>query len=498
MTHSSGASVFPILAGIGTRMVVADNTGSISTQAIPGGGGGSMTGVAVATSNGFAGTSDGAAVVPTLTLTTSVTGLLKGNGTAISAETTTGSGDVVRATSPTLVTPALGTPSALVGTNITGTASGLTAGTISSQANSATITASSTGTINTIALRDGNADVFARTFNMNTAYGDFAPNKLVGTSAGGQIREMSQAQAQSYLGLGSNAYTSTTFAPLASPGFTGNPTAPTQSAADNSTKLATTAYVDNAGTFKANLNSPTFTGTPSLPTGTIGVTQTAGDNSTKLATTAYVDTKAVPTLAQVLTSGAISGLPFTTATHTISNGALVANTSGLSSQVLTVSASGSNSPAASITSTVVSGSTGNILNLESNSGTMVYFKNDGTIYSASLGTGTVQATSGVLSVSSDSRVKDVRGLFQGSASEAISRIEPPKYWNYNAKSGLPKETFKVKQFGLLADKVHAVLGEEFAPTQKDGTNSLSDRALLSLAIQAIQELQARIKVLESK
>jgi hypothetical protein len=36
------------------------------------------------------------------------------------------------------------------------------------------------------------------------------------------------------------------------------------------------------------LNSPTFTGTPSLPTGTIGVTQTAGDNTTALATTAFV------------------------------------------------------------------------------------------------------------------------------------------------------------------------------------------------------------------
>jgi hypothetical protein len=40
----------------------------------------------------------------------------------------------------------------------------------------------------------------------------------------------------------------------------------------------------------ALLASPTFTGTPSLPTGTIGVTQTAGDNSTKLATTAFVST----------------------------------------------------------------------------------------------------------------------------------------------------------------------------------------------------------------
>lgn len=47
----------------------------------------------------------------------------------------TGSGSLVFATSPTLVTPALGTPSALVGTNITGTASGLTAGNVTTNAN---------------------------------------------------------------------------------------------------------------------------------------------------------------------------------------------------------------------------------------------------------------------------------------------------------------------------------------------------------------------------
>jgi hypothetical protein len=47
----------------------------------------------------------------------------------------TGSGALVFASSPTLVTPALGTPSALVGTNITGTASGLTAGNVTTNAN---------------------------------------------------------------------------------------------------------------------------------------------------------------------------------------------------------------------------------------------------------------------------------------------------------------------------------------------------------------------------
>jgi hypothetical protein len=39
---------------------------------------------------------------------------------------------------------------------------------------------------------------------------------------------------------------------------------------------------------KADLASPTFTGTPSLPTGTTAVTQSASDDSTKLATTAFV------------------------------------------------------------------------------------------------------------------------------------------------------------------------------------------------------------------
>jgi len=39
---------------------------------------------------------------------------------------------------------------------------------------------------------------------------------------------------------------------------------------------------------KADLASPTLTGTPTLPTGTIATTQSAGNNTTALATTAFV------------------------------------------------------------------------------------------------------------------------------------------------------------------------------------------------------------------
>ena len=86
----------------------------------------------------------------------------------------------------------------------------------------------------------------------------------------------------------------TGLAPLASPTFTGTPTLPTgtiattQTASNNSTAIATTAYVDAADALKANLASPTFTGTPTLPTGTIATTQSVADNSTKVATTAFV------------------------------------------------------------------------------------------------------------------------------------------------------------------------------------------------------------------
>lgn len=50
-----------------------------------GGGSGTVTAVSVATQNGLAGTSDGNTATPTLTLSTTITGVLKGNGTSISS-----------------------------------------------------------------------------------------------------------------------------------------------------------------------------------------------------------------------------------------------------------------------------------------------------------------------------------------------------------------------------------------------------------------------------
>jgi hypothetical protein len=56
---------------------------------------------------------------------------------------------------------------------------------------------------------------------------------------------------------------------------------------------------------KADLSSPTFTGTPSLPTGTTAVTQSSSDDSTKLATTAFVQDVADAVKAALFPVGAI-------------------------------------------------------------------------------------------------------------------------------------------------------------------------------------------------
>ena len=70
-----------------------------------------VTAVSVASANGFAGTSSGGST-PALTLSTSITGVLKGNGTALSA--------AIAGTDYVAPGGALGTPSSGTATNLTG------------------------------------------------------------------------------------------------------------------------------------------------------------------------------------------------------------------------------------------------------------------------------------------------------------------------------------------------------------------------------------------
>lgn len=139
---------------------------------------------------------------------------------------------------------------------------------------------------------------------------------------------MATETASNYL---TTATAASTYAPLASPALTGNPTAPTPATADNDTSIATTAFVKAQGYLTsapvtsvagktgavtlavadvsgaAPLASPTFTGTVTIPAGAsisdyaplasptltgtpAAPTATAGTNTTQIATTAFVRT----------------------------------------------------------------------------------------------------------------------------------------------------------------------------------------------------------------
>jgi hypothetical protein len=77
-TPLTGTEVVPIVQSGVTKKVAVSNIG---------GGSGTVTSVSVATANGLAGSVATATTTPAITLSTTVTGVLKGNGTSISAAT---------------------------------------------------------------------------------------------------------------------------------------------------------------------------------------------------------------------------------------------------------------------------------------------------------------------------------------------------------------------------------------------------------------------------
>ena len=115
-------------------------------------------------------------------------------------------------------------------------------------------------------------------------------------------------------------------------------------AVGTSLRYARQDHVHPTDTSRAALNSPVFTGTPSLPTGTTAVTQSAGNNTTAVATTAFV-TAAVPAFATE--TQAIYGTSSTTTIspllmrYIMSNGGYTAYTALLGNYSSYVSGSGS-------------------------------------------------------------------------------------------------------------------------------------------------------------
>jgi hypothetical protein len=163
-------------------------------------------------------------------------------------------------------------------------------------------------------------------------------------SAGADVATVAWVASQGYAPLASPAFTGAPTAPtqtqghndttiattafvvaglapkanLASPALTGTPTAPTAAANTNTTQIATTAYVQGEISGFASLASPAFTGTPTAPT------QASTDNSTRIATTAFVNANTATDAP--LASPAFTGTPTAPTPGTSDNSTRIATT----------------------------------------------------------------------------------------------------------------------------------------------------------------------------
>ena len=190
----------------------------------------------------------------------------------------TGTGAAVFADSPTLITPALGTPSALVGTNITGTASGLTAGNVTTNANL-------TGMVTSV----GNATTVVTNANLTGGV----------TSVGNATTVVTNANLTGDVTSVGNA---TTLATVATAGVTGSSTAipvVTINAKGLTTSITTAAVIAPAGTLTGSTlasgvtaSSLTSLGTIANLSATAGTIATTPSSALDIANKDYVDTVA--------------------------------------------------------------------------------------------------------------------------------------------------------------------------------------------------------------
>lgn len=209
-----------------------------------------------------------------------------GNTTSVAAQTGTGSTFVMN-TSPTLVTPALGTPTSGVATNLTGTAAGLTAGNATLAA-TVTTNANLTGVITSI----GNATSIASQTGTGTKFVvDTSPTIVTPTISGaltygGVTLNASVAGTGNLVANVSPSITTPTFsAPVLGTPASGTLTNCTGLPIAGTTGYGTgvaTALAVNVGsagafvTFGGALGSPSSAGT--IPAFTLGGTIAGGGN----------------------------------------------------------------------------------------------------------------------------------------------------------------------------------------------------------------------------
>lgn len=221
---------------------------------------GTVTSVSVVSANGFAGSVASPSSAPAITLSTTITGILQGNGTAISAATT---GNLT--STPTTNLVVTGGTGAVLGSGALLTLTG--ASLVEATSAVLTITGATNAVLGTgvsIQVKQASTSVSGylsstdwNTFNGKgagtvTAVSVASTNGFTGTSSGGATPALTLATSITGIlqGNGTAISAATTTGSgnvvLATAPTLSNPVVGTQSQGDNSTKSASTAYVDTA------------------------------------------------------------------------------------------------------------------------------------------------------------------------------------------------------------------------------------------------------------
>jgi len=404
-----------------------------------------------------------------VTTNANLTGVITsvGNATSIASQTGTGSKFVVD-TSPTLVTPNLGTPSAVVLTNATGTAASLTAGTVTTNANL-------TGPITS----SGNATSIASQTGTGTQFVMSASPTVTGTlnaatiSASGVI-----SGGGSQVG---DAVVSATYSSALFDAF----------GAKNTNTGGLSWYFGDgtgsapAGTFEFyNVNNSKNILSLQGSTGNVGIGTTSPN-----------------ALLQVHNpSGAYATLQLTDSTlGTTYGGEFRGRGIGGSGGQFDIGALDNGTYTKLIDGTYSQGSV-NIYSASSLGTSVLQFTvtSSGLTVASLAGSGSraVNANAaGLLSASSDSRLKQEVTTATLPGLAEVLKIQPKAYkWLEDIKVRGADAAVEV---GFFAEQVAPIIPSA-APMGNDGMYGFYDRSVVAALVKAVQELSAKIVVLESK
>lgn len=251
----------------GTGISITDNSPSAGdiTIAATGAGSGTVTSVSVVSANGLAGTVANPTTTPAITLSTTITGVLKGNGTAISAAVAgtdyvipsgsiTGTAGNITATSNSTLTTlsALSLPGAQVTGNIAGNAANITATSNSTLTTLSALSLPGAQVTGNIAGNAGNVTGIVAVVNGGTSLAALTLNNVIlgnGTSA---PQFVAPSLAGNVLMSDGTTWSSE---PLA---------AASAFAAYHSSLINTSSGVVSGAPFQTFDNSPAFTFTPAI------------------------------------------------------------------------------------------------------------------------------------------------------------------------------------------------------------------------------------------